>query len=158
LSQFRLVTTATAFALCMATFVIACGGSDETASSGASASADFTARSAEFALLRRSDIGTKDAYVTFTSRSDGKTSAAVDFYVPRTEDARDDVYAVSVQDGVCSSLGETTISLGDLSAGVTVVLLEESFDEAVEPLEGRESSLVILKPDKKTVAWCGPSS
>jgi hypothetical protein len=68
------------------------------------------------------------------------------------------VYSVSVQDVACSSLGETTISLGDLSAGVTVVVLDESFDEAVAPLSGGESSLVIMKLSKKTVAWCGPSS
>jgi hypothetical protein len=158
LNQLRRVTTATAFALCLATCVTACGGSDEPSSGEASTAPAFAPRSADFTLLRRSDIGTHDAVVTFTSRTDGKTSASVDFYVPRTEKTRDDVYPVSLQEGICSSLGETTTSLGDLSAGITVVVLEESFDDAVEPLRGGGSSLVILTPDKKTVAWCGPSS
>jgi hypothetical protein len=152
------VMTAAFFAIGVAALAPACGGDDETPSAGASGSAGFTARSADFPLPRRSDIGTKDAFVTFTSRSDGKTTAAVDFYVPRTPETQDDVYPVSVQEGDCSSLGRTTISLGDLSAGVSVVLLEETFDEAVEPLKGGSSSVVILKPDKKTIAWCGPSA
>ena len=155
LSQLRRVTTATLFAIAVVALA-ACGG-DEAASTAASASAEFTARSADFQLPRRSDIGTKDAYVTFTSRSDGKTTTAVDFYVPRTPETRGDVYPVSVHDGNCSSLGKTTISLGDLSSGVTVVLLEETFDEAVRPLREGSSSVVIMKPDKKTIAWCGPS-
>ena len=95
--------------------------------------------------------------MTFTSRSDGKTTAVIDFYVPRTPEARGDVYSVSVQEGSCSSPGETTVPLGDLSAGVTVLVLDQSFDEAVAPINGGRS-LVIMKPDKKTVAWCGPSS
>jgi hypothetical protein len=158
LSRLRLVIAATAFAVVVIALFAACGGNDERSATSSSTSSNFTARTSEFSLVRRSDIGTKDAYVTFTSRSDGKTTAVVDFYVPRSPEARDDVYSVSVQDGGCSSPGATTVSLGDLSAGVTVVVLDQSFDEAVAPINGGESSLVIMKPDKKTVAWCGPSS
>jgi hypothetical protein len=157
LSQLRLVT-ATALAVGVAAFATACGGTDEPSSDGAFAPSEFTARSIEFALARRSDIGTKDAHVTFTSRSDGKTTAVVSFYVPWRPETRGHVYPVSVQEGTCSSAGETTVSLGDLSAGVTVLVLDESFDQAVAPLNAAESSLVIMKPDEKTVAWCGPGS
>ena len=158
MSRLRLVGTATACAVGVVAFAAACGGGDEPSSGSAAASDDFTANSTEFSLAKRSDIGTKDAYVTFTARSDGKTTAVVDFYVPRTPEARGDVYPVSVQEGSCSSPGRTTVSIGDLSAGVTVVVLDQSFDEAVAPINGGRSSLVIMKPDKKTVAWCGPSS
>jgi hypothetical protein len=158
LRQLRGATTATFFAIVVAVLAAACGGNDETSSTGASGSAEFTARSADFPLPRRSDIGTKDAYVTFTSRSDGKTSAAVEIYVPRTPETQGDTYPVAVQEGDCSSLGGTTISLGDLSDGISIVLLEEAFDEAVLPIEGGSSSVVIREPDKKTVAWCGPAS
>jgi hypothetical protein len=147
--------TAAAVAAGIAVLATACGGSDDAV---ASDSSDSTARSVDFSLARLSDIGTKEAYVTFTSRSDGKTTAVVDFYVPRTPESRGDVYSVSVQSGACSSLGEQTISLGDLSAGVTVVVLDKRFDDAVAPLSGGESSLVIMKPDRKTVAWCGPTA
>jgi hypothetical protein len=137
----------------------ACGGGG-TASPAAAAepeSTAFASESADFQLTRESDLGTHDAYVTFTSRSDGKTDAIVDFYVPRTGASRDDKYSVTIQAGACSSLGETTISLGDLPAGVTVVELEEAFDDAVGPLEDGSSSLVIKEPGAKTVAWCGPA-
>lgn len=157
LSQLGLVT-ATALAVGVAAFATACGGNDEPSSDGASASGEFTARSIEFALARRSDIGTKDAHVAFTSRSDGKTTAVVSFYVPRTPESRGHVYPVFVQEGTCSSPGEPTVSLGDLSRGVTVLVLDESFDRAVAPLNAAESSLVIMKPDDKTVAWCGPGA
>jgi hypothetical protein len=138
-----------------------CGGDGATPSSAAPAgtgSTEFTADSADFPLTIRSDIGTHDAYVTFTSRSDGKTDAVVDFYVPRTPETRGDVYPVSIQEGECSSLGDTTVSLGDLSAGVSIVLVDEAFDEAVLPLKEGSSSIVIKEPDKQTIAWCGPSS
>jgi hypothetical protein len=157
LRQLRGVMTATFLAIGVAVLAAACGGGDEKASTGASGSAEFTARSAEFPLPRRSDIATKDAYVTFTSQSDGKTTAAVEIYVPRTPETQGDTYPVSVQEGDCSSLGGTTISLGDLSDGISVVVLEEAFDEAVLPIEGGSSSVVIREPDKKTIAWCGPS-
>ena len=151
----RRVLTATFLAI--GVVPLAACGEDETASPATTGSAEFTARSADFQLARRSDIGTKDAYVTFTSRSDGKTTTAVDFYVPVTPETKGDLYPVSVHDGSCSALGKTTISVGDLSAGITVVLLKKAFDEAVKPLEGGSSSVVIMKPDKKTIAWCGPA-
>ena len=139
--------------------VAGCGGDEETSSKGAPpSSTELTARSADFTLTKRSDIGTKDAYVTFTTGSDGKTTALVDFYVPRTPETRGAVYPVAVQEGDCTSLGGTTIALGDLSPGITSVALEEPFDEAVLPLQEGSSSLVIMKPDQKTIAWCGPSS
>jgi hypothetical protein len=147
--------TAAALAIGVAAFATACGGADKP-SDGASASGEFTARSIEFALARRSDIGTKDAHVAFTSRSDGKTTAVVSFYVPWAPETRGNVYPVFAPEGTCSSPRETTVSLGDLSAGVTVLVLDESFDQAVAPLNAAESSLVIMKPDEKTVAWCGP--
>ena len=137
----------------------ACGGGG-TASPAAAAepeSTAFASESADFQLTRETDLGTHDAYVTFTSRSDGRTDAVVDFYVPRTAESRDDKYPVTIQAGACSSLGDTTISLGDLPAGVTVVELEEAFDDAVGPLEDDSSSLVIKESDGKTVAWCGPA-
>ena len=155
--QFRRVMTAAVLGT-LATLTAACGGSGDASEADTSGAAEFTPRSIEFPLPRRSDIGTKDAHVTFTSRSDGKTVAAVDFYVPRMPGTRGRVYPVSVQQGDCSLPRETTISLGELSAGVTVVLLDESFEAAVEPIRGGSSSIVIMKPDKKTIAWCGPGS
>ena len=158
LRQLRRVMTATVLAIFVAVLATACGGDDDTPAAGASGSAEFTARSADFPLPKRSDIGTRDAAVTFTSRSDGKTDAVVDFYVPRSPETRGDVYPVSIEEGDCSSLGSKIISLGDLSSGISVVLVEKAFDEAVLPLQGGSSSVVIRKPDKKTIAWCGPSA
>jgi hypothetical protein len=155
--------TATLFAIGVAVSAAGCGGGSEASPTGASGTAasgstEFTVQSADFQLPMRSDIGTHDAYVTFTSRSDGKTNAIVDFYVPRTPQTRGDVYPVSIHDGDCSAPGSTTISLGDLSPGITTVLLEKAFDEAVLPVKGGSSSVVIMEADKKTIAWCGPSS
>jgi hypothetical protein len=151
------------FVLGAAVLAAGCGGGGNGSSTGKSAAPAapppaFTPQSADFSLALRSKIGTHDAHVTLASRSDGKTDAVVDFYVPRTKDTRDDMYEVSVQEGDCASLGSTTISLGELPAGVTTVLLEEGFDEAVKPLQAGSASLVITEPDKKTIAWCGPSS
>ena len=148
------ILSALLFAVGLPVSASACSG-DEASSASASGS-EFTARSADFTLPRRSDIGTKDAYLTLTSRSDGKTTAAVDFYVPRTPETKGNLYPVSVHEGACASLGATTSSLGELSSGITVVLLNEPFDDAVGLLQGGSSSVVIMKPDKKTIAWCGP--
>lgn len=132
----------------------ACGG-DEKSSSAAEPPSAAEPRKADFTLAKQSDVGLRQAYATFTSRSDGKTSAIIDLTVERTEDASGDVYAVSVREGSCAALGKISVEVGDATNGITTFLLDESFDDVVSPIKEGNSSIVIMKDGGNGVAWCG---
>lgn len=111
-------------------------------------------RTADYQLDRWSDLGRRSAWVTLTSRTDGKTTAVVDFFVVRSDETRDDLYPVALVEGDCASPGAVLQKLGTVSAGISTVLLDETLDDLTGPVaEG--AAFVIYKPDGKTVAWCG---
>ena len=126
------------------------GGGNDSSSSGETQTADFV-------VAKKSDVGLRDGYATFTSRSDGKTSAVVDFSIERTEDATDDVYAVAVRSGSCESPGDVTTALGDATNGMTTLVVDKSFDDIVGPLKSGEANVVIAKKGGAQIDWCGAS-
>ena len=103
-----------------------------------------------------SELGLRQAFFTLTERSDGKTTAVVDFYVPRENGAQNDLYPVSLRKGGCESPGAVEHDLGRLSATVTVLLLDIPTNQLIRKLQTGKTSVVIHAPDTKTVAWCGP--
>src|SRR5215211_2058374 len=96
-----------------------CGGRDTSPSADSSSvrqGSSFTPQTADFELTRMGKLGLRQAFFTLTERSDGKTTAVVDFYVPRENGAQDDLYSVSLRTGGCASLGAVEHNLGRLSA------------------------------------------
>lgn len=147
---------AVALVLIFAVVVTACGGSPSTSAQKAdSSSSTSETRTADFTLAQQSDVGLRDAFATFTSRSDGKTSVIIDFTIERTEDASGDLYAVSERQGGCDALGDVLIQVGDASNGITTFVLDETFDAVVKPLRGGTANIVIAKKGSQTVDWCG---
>jgi hypothetical protein len=136
----------------------ACGGSDTGASSGEPTSTEYVPSSSEYELQKRGDLGVKTALVTLVSQPDGKTSIIFNFYVPITPETRDDVYPVAIQGGTCDRPGEVERDLGDLGSGISTVVVDSSFDEVNDPITTGASSIVIMASDRRTVAWCGPTS
>jgi hypothetical protein len=137
----------------------ACGGRDTLPSADSSSvrqGSSFTPQRADFELTRMSKLGLRQAFFTLTERSDGKTTAVVDFYVPRENGAQDDLYSVSLRTGGCASLGAVEHDLGRLSASITVVLLDAPIEQLVDELQTGKASVVIQTPDAKAIAWCGP--
>ena len=60
--------------------------------------------------------------------------------------------------GSCDALGEVEHEIGDLQpAGGNAVTIAASYDDVVMQLVDDSSSIVIMKPDGETVAWCGPA-
>jgi hypothetical protein len=140
-----------------ATVVTACGGGSSKAQEADSSSSTSEIQTADFTLAQQSDVGLRDAFATFTSRSDGKTSVIIDFTIERTEEASGDLYAVSEREGDCDALGDVLIQVGDASNGITTFVLDESFDAVVKPLRGGTANIVIAKKGGDTVDWCGAS-
>ena len=136
--------------------VAGCGGGDESSSSAPVAAAEAP-RTADYELARMSDLGLREAFVTLTERSDGKTTAVVDFYVPREGGARDAVYPTAIRAGGCSDTGDVEHDLGRLSAGTSVLVLDAGVDEVASTLDEGLSTVAIMAPDGSTVAWCGPT-
>ena len=136
-----------------------CGGGDASPpahSSSVQQGSSFTPQTADFELARVGKLGVRQAFFTLTERSDGKTTAVVDFYVPRENGTRDDLYSVSLRKGRCAAPGAVEHDLGRLSATTTVVLLDAPIDQLVDELETGKASVVIEAPDAKSIAWCGP--
>jgi hypothetical protein len=140
--------TAGALVVVAAFLVAACG-------SGGSSSSGSESQKAGFTVAMQTDAGQRDAFATFTSRSDGKTSAVVEFTIERTDSASGDLYAVTERGGSCDSLGDVMIEVGEASNGVTTFVLDQSFDDVVGPLRDASANIVIAKKGSDTADWCG---
>src|SRR3954453_18025635 len=139
-----------ATAVVTATAMTACGGDE-------SSSAPFVSQKADFTVARQTDTVPRDAFATFTSRSDGKTSAIVDFYVPRTDETAAGLYAISETHGDCGAVGKVAVEVGEASAGITTFVLDETFGAVVGPLRDGGAKLVIAKKGGNKADWCGAS-
>ena len=128
----------------------ACGGGGSPSSASEPQNADFT-------ISQQTDTGLRDAYATFTSRSDGKTSAIIDLTVERTAAASGVLYAVTEREGSCDSMGVVSIDVGEASDGITNLLLDKSFDDVVKPLRDGSANMVIAKKGSNIADWCGAS-
>ena len=144
------VTLAIAGALVTVGLVGCAGGGDEPAGSSA------PPQSEDYALTRMSTLGLREGFLTITGRSDGRTTAVVDFYVPIENGSEDDVYRVAVRAGECDPDGAVQQDLGTVSSGMTVQVLDVQVADLAGALESNEASVVIMAPDGKTIAWCGP--
>jgi len=132
---------------CMS-LLAACGGRDTSSTPEAP-------HNAQFEIAQQSDVGLRNAFATFASRSDGKTSAIIELSVERTAEAADDVYAASINEGSCDALGNVTTAIGKATNGTNTLLIDKSYDDVVKPLEDGSSTIVILKDGGNDVAWCG---
>ena len=132
---------------CMS-LLAACGGSDTS-------STPEVPQNAQFEIAQQSDVGLRNAFATFASRSDGKTSAIIELSVERTAEAADDVYAASINEGTCDALGKVATAIGKATNGTNTLLIDKSYDDVVKPLEDGSSTIVILKDGGNDVAWCG---
>jgi hypothetical protein len=153
-------TAVVALVVICTTIATACGGDSSPTSEpqpADSTPSTSETRTADFTLAQQSDVGLREAHATFTTRSDGKTSVIIDFTIERTEDASGDLYAVSERQGGCDAPGDVLFQIGDASNGITTFLLDESFDDVVEPLRGGSANIVIAKKGGDTVDWCGAS-
>ena len=136
--------------------VSGCGGSDGPAASPAAPQASEAApRTADYQLLRVGTLGLREAFLTLTGRSDGKTTAVLDFYVPRDAASRDDLYPIAFRAGTCDRPGSVQLDLGRQSSGTSVLVVDSRIDELADSLDGGRSTVTITAPDS-AVAWCGP--
>ena len=126
----------------------ACGGSDTSSTAE-------VPQNAQFEIAQQSDVGLRNAFATFASRSDGKTSVIIELSVERTAEAADDVYPASINEGTCDAPGNVTTTIGKATNGTNTLLVDKSYDEVVKPLNEGSSTIVILKDGGKDVAWCG---
>ena len=135
--------------------LVGCGGGEP--SDAPSAQPESTEpETADYELAQVAKLGPRQAVVTLTGRSDGKTTAVVDFYVPRENGAQDDVYPTTIRSGGCQAPGDVQHDLGSLSAGITVKVLESPASELIDSIDSGASAVVIMAPDGRKVAWCGP--
>ena len=139
-----------ALAVVAAVFLAGCGSDGSSSSASEPQKADFT-------VAQQTDTGLRDAFATFTSRSDGKTSAIIDLTIERADEASGVMYAVTEREGGCDSLGDISIEVGEASNGITTLLVDESFDEVVAPLRDGSATIVIAKQGSDTADWCGAS-
>ena len=144
-----------AIAVAAAVALAACGGSSEPSPPPAAA-ASAAPRTVDYQLERLGDLGLREAFFTLTGRTDGKTTAVLDFYVPREDGSTDDVYPTAIRAGGCPGEGAVQHDLGPLSAGTSVLVLDAPIDDLAASLDAGEAAIVIMAPDAKEVAWCGP--
>jgi hypothetical protein len=136
-----------------------CGGDDgSTPAAPATTVENYVPASIDYELQQRSDLGIKTAVATIASRADGKTSVNLNFYVPLTDENRDDVYSVSIRAGSCGAGGAVQRDLGEFSSGITGAFVDAGYDEVNGPIASGDSTVVITEADGKTVAWCGPGA
>jgi hypothetical protein len=139
-------------AILVAAGLTACGGGN----SPPAAASTFVPRTVDYELARLGDLGLREAFVTLNGRTDGKTTAVVDFYVPRVDGANDDVYPTAIRGGGCPDAGAVQHDLGPLSAGTSVLVVDAGIDDLAGALDDGDAAVVIMSPDGKKVAWCGP--
>ena len=155
MSTTRLVLTAAACAAAAA--LAGCGGGDDPPEPAAAPpTTAASTRSVDYELPQVGAIGLRQAFLTLTGRTDGKTTAVLDFYVPRDGDTRDDLYPIAIRAGSCSQPGDVQHDLGRQSSGTTVLVLDSTVDELADSIDDGLSTVAIMRPDGKAVAWCGP--
>jgi hypothetical protein len=143
--------------LCAAAALAGCGGGDGSAERSAEPQAPASPpRTADYQLARVGGPGIREAFLTLTGRSDGKTTAVLDFYVPRDPDSRNDLYAIAFRAGTCDRPGALKHDLGEQSSGTSVLTVDAGVDELADSLDSGRSTVTIAATDGKTVAWCGP--
>lgn len=144
--------------VCAAAAAVAgCGGSDESAEPSAEPQASASPpRTADYQLARVGSLGLREAFLTLTGRADGKTTAVLDFYVPRDGDSRDNLYPIAVRTGTCARPGDVRHDLGSQSSGTNVLVIDSTVDELADSLDSGLSTVAIMAPDGEAVAWCGP--
>ena len=131
--------------------LVGCAGDDDEPDVSAA-----PPQSEDYALTRMSTLGLREGFFTITGRSDGRTTAVVDFYVPIENGSEDDLYRVAVRTGDCDPGGAVQQDLGTVSAGTTVQVLDVQVADLADALESNEASVVIMTPDGTSIAWCGP--
>lgn len=133
-----------------------CGGGDDPAEPAAAREGTAAPRSVDFELAQVGGLGLRQAFLTLTGRADGKTTAVLDFYVPRDADSRDDLYPIAIRAGSCARPGDVRHDLGRQSSGTTVLVVDSTVDELADAIESGRSTVAIMEPDGRAAAWCGP--
>jgi hypothetical protein len=135
--------------------VTGCGGNDTGGTASGTSSAP---RSADYQLPQQADVGLRQAFVTFTERDSATTTGVIEIDVERTDQNNGLTYPVGIYAGSCDALGKVERDLGAQPPGVNTVTIDAPLDEVVGNVQQSKASIVIMKPDRSAVAWCGPAS